>query len=440
MKIADRLSRPTIDQEGTRHSAKASSRGGALLDQLFEDIYTEVVDSLDLRRANHLDAEELRQQVDPLVRELLASRNVTLSSRRRQRLVGAIVDEILGLGPLEALLADPSISDILINAPDQVYIERGGVLEESKIRFRDDAHLLNTINRIVAPIGRRIDESSPMVDARLPDGSRVNAVIPPLAIDGPVLSIRRFRSGPMSLRELVDAGALNASMAHYLRSAVRAKCSILVCGGTGAGKTTLLNALSRYISSRERVVTIEDSAELQLQQKHVVRLEARPPNIEGRGEVTIRDLVRNSLRMRPDRIIVGEVRASEVLDMVQAMNTGHEGSMTTVHANSVGDAFTRLMSMLSMAGTQLSEPMMAQMVGRAIDVVVSVVRDMDGRRRISELAEVTGVQHRDLSFDPVFVYDPQVERSSSGWRCSGRSTLLRRFELAGYPLDQRWLR
>jgi len=241
-------------------------------------------------------------------------------------------------------------------------------------------------------------------------------------------------------RDSGAVGALSAGMAHYLRGAVRAKCSILICGGTGAGKTTLLNALSRYISSRERVVTIEDSAELQLQQKHVVRLESRPPKIEGRGEVTIRDLVRNALRMRPDRIIIGEVRASEVLDMVQAMNTGHEGSMTTVHANGVGDAFTRLLTMLSMAGTRLSEPMMAQMIRRAIDVAVSVMRDTDGTRRISALAEITGVQDRTVEYQPVFTYESSAERSAGRWCCAGHSTLLHRFELAGYPLDPRWPR
>jgi pilus assembly protein CpaF len=317
-------------------------------------------------------------------------------------------------------------------------VERDGVLQRTGVRFRDDAHLLNIINRIVAPVGRRIDEASPMVDARLPDGSRVNAVIPPLAVDGPLLSIRRFGTGPLTPKQLVTSGTLSAGMAHYLRSAVRSGCNVLVCGGTGAGKTTLLNALSSFISSRERIVTIEDSAELCLQQEHVARLETRPPNIEGRGEVTIRDLVRNALRMRPDRIIVGEVRAGEALDMIQAMNTGHEGSMTTIHANGVQDAFTRLASMLSMAGTQLTERMMLQMIARAIQVVVHVTRDLEGRRRVSAIAEVEGAEEDRIRCNELFSLE-LAEQGGTTWRCAGWSALLERFQTGGAPLDQRWL-
>jgi pilus assembly protein CpaF len=401
-----------------------------------------VIDRLDTGGIKQLDPEELGQRVAELVNEALHQREIRVTSRQREQLVVAISDEILGLGPLEPLLADPTVSDILVNTADLVYVERDGVLVETGVCFRDNDHLLNTINRIVSQIGRRIDESSPMVDARMPDGSRINAVIPPLAIDGPILSIRRFGSSVTSPRQLVEKGSFTPSMAHYFNSAVRSKCNILVCGGTGAGKTTLLNALSHYISSRERIVTIEDSAELRLQQKHVVRMETRPPNIEGRGEVTIRDLVRNALRMRPDRIIVGEVRASEVLDMIQAMNTGHEGSMTTIHANGVPDAFTRLMSMMSMAGTKLSESMMMQMVARAIDIVIHLTRDMEGQRRVSEVAEIEGIVEGEIRSHTVFAFERRTDdpgHPTGAWTCAGWSRLLDRFAAARVPLEQRWL-
>lgn len=411
-----------------------NGRSNRLADDLFQSLYLEVVDGLDTAGIRQIDPRELRQRVNELLSEALRSRPDTVVAAQREELVRSITDEIVGLGPLEPLLADPTVSDIMVNTAEHVYIERDGVIEETGVRFRNEAHLLNTINRIVTQVGRRVDEASPMVDARLPDGSRINAIIPPLAVDGPILSIRRFGTGPVSLKQLVNRGTCSPAMGHYFKSAVRSRCNILVCGGTGAGKTTLLNALSRYISLAERIVTIEDAAELQLQRTHVVRLETRPPNLEGKGGVTIRDLLRNALRMRPDRIIIGEVRSAEALDMVQAMNTGHDGSMTTVHSNNVDDAFTRLMAMLSMAGTPLSESMMTQMVARAIDIVIHVTRDLDGRRRVSQVAEVRGVREGEVELNTLFALDPHGD-----WSCSGTTLLSARFEAAGCALDPRWL-
>jgi pilus assembly protein CpaF len=426
----------------------SGKNGHGVADELFQALYLEVVDSLDTTGIKQLDPRELRKRVSELVSEALRVQRASISPQQRDRVVNAITDEILGLGPLEVLLADPTVSDIMVNTHQCVFVERNGVIEETDVSFRSERHLLNTINRIVTQVGRRVDEASPMVDARLPDGSRVNAIIPPLAVDGAILSIRRFGTGPVSLKELVTRRTCPAEMAHYFKAAVRSRCNILICGGTGAGKTTLLNALSRYIPSRERIVTIEDSAELQLQSRHVARLETRPPNIEGKGCVTIRDLLRNALRMRPDRIIIGEVRSAEALDMIQAMNTGHEGSMTTIHANNVEDAVTRLMSMLAMAGTQLSEAMMLQMITRAIDVVVHVARGRDGRRQVTEVAELAGVSCHQVPPPAPPDYRGQVELNalfaldgrSGGWSCSGYSLLQNRFEDAGCPLDPRWLR
>jgi pilus assembly protein CpaF len=437
MKISDRLSAKGPPREGPPRTPQAIPPAPDLKEVLAQ-LHAQVVDRLDMARVRQLDPAALRDQVGGLVQHLLVSQHLVLTDGQRERIVGTMVDEIVGLGPLEPVLADPTISDILVNTASKVYIERNGILELTDVTFRDNAHLLNTINRIVGRIGRRIDESSPMVDARLPDGSRVNAIIPPLAIDGPLLCIRRFGTGPTSPEDLVRGGTLTSNMTQFMACAVRSKCNILVAGGTGAGKTTLLNALSSFIGSTERIVTIEDSAELRLQQSHVGRLETRPPNIEGKGEVTIRDLVRNALRMRPDRIIVGEVRASEVLDMIQAMNTGHEGSMTTVHANSAIDAATRLMTMLGMAGTQLSEPMMLQMIARAMHLVVFVARFTDGRRRVSTIAEVQGVADGELRLHEVFKFEQRgvdsQGRVEGRFVCSGRSYLLDRFSAAGVPL------
>ena len=426
MRLADRLS-----------GKGGKGDGAGELEQSLGTMHREVVDRLDMAGVRQADPESLRAHVSELVQQILARQNAQVTEQQRERFVTAIVDEIVGLGPLQPLLADPSISDILVNGPNNVFVERGGVLEKTSIRFRDNAHLLNTINRIVGRIGRRIDEASAMVDARLPDGSRVNAIIPPLAIDGPVLSIRRFATGPVTPKDLVRTGAMTSGMAKFLQCAVRSKCNILVAGGTGAGKTTLLNALSSFIPGEERIVTIEDSAELRLQQEHVVRLETRPANIEGKGEVSIRDLVKNALRMRPDRIIVGEVRSSEVLDMIQAMNTGHEGSMTTVHANTADDAVTRLVSMLGMAGTKLSESMMQQMIARAMHLIVHVVRQTDGFRRIGTVAEVQWDRgaphlHEVYRFEQYGV--DEHGRVLGEYACTGRSGLLERFQAAGVPL------
>jgi pilus assembly protein CpaF len=429
MKLADRLS---------GKSAPAGEPAAHDLESVLKRLHNEIIDRLDMAGVKQLDPDTLRNNVHALVEQLAARQHMSLNDQQLERIVTSIVDEILGLGPLESLLADTTVSDILVNACANVYVERGGMLERTSVRFRDNAHLLHTINRIVGRVGRRIDEASPMVDARLPDGSRVNAIIPPLAIDGPVLSIRRFGTGPVTPRELVQRGAFSQNMAQFLHCAVRARCNVLVAGGTGAGKTTLLNALSSFIPNEERIVTIEDSAELRLQQQHVVRLESRPANIEGKGEVTIRDLVKNALRMRPDRIVVGEVRASEVLDMIQAMNTGHEGSMTTVHANTAEDAATRLVSMLGMAGTNLTESMMLQMIARALHLIVHLTRQTDGQRRVSTIAEVCGVERGGLRLHEVYKYEPwgvdENGRVQGEYRCSGRSALLDRFRAAGVPL------
>ena len=384
------------------------------LDGLAGRLHQAVVDRLDLAVVTQLTPDELRPRLRQLIEQVIAQERIVVSAAELGALVEQTLDELTGLGPLEVLLADPTVSDVLVNGYDQIFVEREGKLLLTDVRFRDDRHLLHTIQRIVARIGRRIDESSPMVDARLPDGSRVNAVVPPLALDGPCLSIRRFTARTLGGPELVAAGALSDDMLNYLRMAVRARCSILVSGGTGAGKTTLLNLLSGFISKRERIITVEDAAELRLQQPHVVRLETRPPNLEGKGAIAIRDLVRNALRMRPDRILVGEVRGAEVLDMLQAMNTGHDGSMATVHANSPDDAMSRLMTMLGMAGTPLGETTMATMIARAVHVVVQVARLSDGRRRITGIAEVLGQRGAEIPLHPVFSFERQGTAGDGG--------------------------
>jgi pilus assembly protein CpaF len=319
-------------------------------------------------------------------------------------MVRDVLHETLGLGPLEPLLAETNINDILVNGSQNVWVDSDGVLEETDIRFKDDNHLLHVINRIVARIGRRVDESSPIVDARLPDGSRVNAIIPPLALNGPTLSIRRFRTRPFTVNDLLEKGALSPNMAEFLSHAVAARLNILISGGTSAGKTTLLNTLSGYISDRERIVTIEDTAELRLQQRHVIRLESRPSNIEGQGAVSQRDLVKNALRMRPDRIVVGEVRGAEALDMLQAMNTGHEGSLTTVHANSPRDALSRIETLVLLAGIDLSQRSIREQIGSAFDLVVQIKRLQDGTRKVVSIAEITGVQDGLISMQDLFEF------------------------------------
>lgn len=368
-------------------------------------LHRAIITRMDLTKLNSLSAERLHAEVARLAEDLLLAENLPLSTVERDRLVSEVNHELFGLGPLEPLLADPTISDILVNSHSKIYIERKGKLEKTSIAFKDDEHLMRVIERIVSTVGRRIDEAQPMVDARLPDGSRVNAIIPPLAIDGPTLSIRRFGTDPLKMAALIENGALTKEIAILFEMCVRARLNIIISGGTGAGKTTLLNALSAYIPADERIVTIEDSAELQLQQPHVVRLETRPPNIENKGEVTQRDLVRNALRMRPDRIVVGEVRGSETIDMLQAMNTGHDGSLTTVHANSPRDALSRMETMIQMAGMRLSDRAMRQQMGSAIDVVIQVARLTDGTRRITSISEITGMEGDTITMQELFCFE-----------------------------------
>ncbi len=377
-----------------------------------------LINRMDLTKLRSLEPEQLHDEVARIATSLLAHEDTPLSSVERERLIHEVRHELFGLGPLEQLLADTTISDILVNSPYNIYIERGGKLERTNIEFKDSEHLMRVIERIVSSVGRRIDESSPMVDARLKDGSRVNAIIPPLALDGPVLSIRRFGANPLRMDKLIEKEALTPDMAQLFEMCVHARLNVLISGGTGAGKTTLLNALSAYIPMEQRIVTIEDSAELQMQQPHVVRLETRPPNIEGKGEVTQRDLVKNALRMRPDRIVIGEVRGAEAIDMLQAMNTGHDGSLTTIHANTARDALARLETMIQMTGMRLSDRAMRQQIASALNLVIQVARLSDGTRRITAISEITGMEGETITMQDVFIYERKgVEK---GGRVIGR--------------------
>jgi pilus assembly protein CpaF len=386
-------------------AARSSLVNGQAYYELKHRLHQRLLDRIDLSVLDTLPADQLRLELRNLTERLLADEGAAVNEAERKRIVQDIQNEVLGFGPLEHLLGDATISDILVNSHSTVYIERGGKLELTDVRFNDDAHLLKIIDKIVSRIGRRIDESSPMVDARLPDGSRVNAIIPPLAIDGPMLSIRRFGGAGLKLADLVRLKALTPEMAEILAGLVRARLNILISGGTGAGKTTLLNALSAFIPVSERILTIEDAAELQLQQPHVVRLETRPPNIEGKGEISQRALVRNSLRMRPDRIIIGEVRGAEVVDMLQAMNTGHEGSMTTVHANTPRDALIRIENMFGMAGMTIPPKPLRQQINSAIHIVLQAGRLMDGRRKITSVQEVVGMEGDMISMQEIFQFE-----------------------------------
>jgi pilus assembly protein CpaF len=373
--------------------------------RLKSQIHTRLVENLDIDALLRVDQSEvLEAAIERTVHLLIDEEKLPLSADERARIAKDVLYETLGLGPLEPLLSDPEINDILVNGADSVWVDRDGRLEETNIRFKDDNHLLHVIGRIVARVGRRVDESSPIVDARLPDGSRVNAIIPPLALDGPTLSIRRFRTIPFKEDDLIERGTMNEKMAEFLGSAVKARLNILISGGTSAGKTTLLNALSSYISDAERIVTIEDTAELRLQQRHVVRIESRPANIEGQGSISQRELVKNALRMRPDRIVVGEVRGPEALDMLQAMNTGHEGSLTTVHSNSPRDALSRLETLVLMAGIELSQRSIREQIGSAFDLIVQIKRLPDGTRRVVSVAEITGVEEGMISMQELFVF------------------------------------
>jgi pilus assembly protein CpaF len=373
--------------------------------QVKADLHRKILDRLDLEKLGRSTGDAAREEVLVLIRNSVNSEAVPLSFAERERLSREILDEIFGLGPLEPLLKDPTISDILVNRFDRVYVERGGKLEITGLTFKDNQHLMQIIDRIVSRIGRRVDESSPMVDARLQDGSRVNAIIPPLALDGACLSIRRFGRDPVTSRNMIENKTLTDQMLELLSAMVKGRLNLLISGGTGAGKTTLLNVLSGYIPNSERIVTIEDAAELQLKQEHVVRLETRPPNIEGKGAVRMRQLVINSLRMRPDRIVVGEVRGEEAFDMLQAMNTGHEGSLTTVHANSPRDALNRVENMVSMANLNIPEHAVRQQVANAIHAVVQIARLSDGSRKVITVSEITGMENNSITLQDVFIFE-----------------------------------
>lgn len=368
-------------------------------------IHRKLIERLDFSSIDLIDQDILGREIGKIVESLVAEESTPLSGPEKDSLVVDIMHETFGLGPIEPLLSDPDISDILINRYNQVYIEKFGKLHKVDMTFRDDNHLLQIIDRIVSKIGRRVDESSPYVDARLPDGSRVNAIIPPLSLDGPVLSIRRFGVDPLKMSDILAFGSLTHNMAKILEGCVKSRLNILVSGGTGTGKTTLLNILSEFIPNDERIVTIEDSAELQLKQEHVVRLETRPPNIEGKGEVTQRDLVRNTLRMRPDRIILGEVRSGEALDMLQAMNTGHDGSISTIHSNTARDALSRLETMVLMAGMDLPERAIREQIASAISVIVHLQRMSDGGRKVVSISEITGMESQTIVMQDIFVYE-----------------------------------
>ena len=385
------------------------SSGGSGLDRktynaIKSMVHFRLVEQLDLATITDLPREALAVSVRESLEAITSAEKVPLNHRERSILISDLINEILGLGPIESLVNDPDIQDILINGPDQVYIEKNGMLKDTSIQFRDTDHLMQIIDKIVSSVGRRIDESSPMVDARLSDGSRVNVIIPPLALNGPVVSIRKFRETPLSEKDLLESLALTEEMLVFLKGVVKTKLNLLISGGTGAGKTTLLNVLSGFIPGTERIITIEDSAELQLGQPHVVKLESRPSNIEGRGEVSLTDLVKNSLRMRPDRIIVGEARGAEVMDMLQAMNTGHPGSMSTIHANTPSDALSRMEVMSSMGTSFFSERALRGLLASAINVIVQLARLPDGKRRVVSISEIHGMRGDDIAVSPVFMF------------------------------------
>ena len=427
-------------------SLPLGSTGRVVADEYFEiktKIHLRLLDLLDLSLIDTLERNVLKAEIKSLIARILNEDEIRipLNFTERESLFAEILDEVLGLGPLEPFLQDPTVSDILVNTYNQIYLERFGRLEHTNARFKDDAHLMKIIDKIVSAVGRRVDESSPMVDARLDDGSRVNAVIPPLAIDGPMLSIRRFAAIPLELEDLIQYETLTPEIGEILKGIVKARLNAIISGGTGSGKTTLLNVLSRFVPEEERVVTIEDAAELQLKQEHVVRLETRPPNLEGKGEITQRDLVRNSLRMRPDRIIVGEVRAGESFDMLQAMNTGHDGSLTTIHSNSPRDALMRLETQVAMANLDIPSVFIRRFISSAIDVVIHTERFSDGRRKLVSLQELTGMEGDVITLQEIFSFI-KTGRELDG-RIEGRFVyegvrprFLDRFLTAGIPVPQ----
>lgn len=385
-----------------------STTDSAEFERIKRALHNEILEGLDFDQVGATPREELAQKLRDTLAMEIEVRQLPLNRQERERLVEEILDEILGLGPLEPLLKDNTIADILINGPERVWVERQGLLQRVDVRFQDNRHLMQVIERIVSAVGRRIDESSPMVDARLQDGSRFNAIIPPLALDGPVVSIRKFGTKAITAESLINFGAVPRQVMEVLRGCVRSKLNTIISGGTGSGKTTFLNVLSSFIPDGERIITIEDSAELQLQQSHVVRLETRPPNLEGKGEVTQRDLVKNTLRMRPDRIILGEIRGSEAIDMLQAMNTGHEGSLATVHSNTTRDALARFETMIGMGMPNLSDKNIREMIARALDVIIQLDRLSDGSRRLLAVTEVTGMEGGVITTQDIFVFEQKT--------------------------------
>ncbi len=399
--------RPEADARAETPRTETAPRAEKAYYELKERIHSQLIERLDLSKLDILPSDAVQQQIRRIVEDMLAGDDTPLSRQEREKLISEVEHETFGLGPIEPLMQDPTVSDILVNGPREVYVERRGKLERTRVMFRDNTHLLQVIERIVSAVGRRVDESSPMVDARLADGSRVNAIIPPLALDGPALSIRRFAVDPFRVSDLIEFGTLTPALAEVLRAAVQTRLNILVSGGTGAGKTTLLNVLSNFIPNSDRIVTIEDSAELQLQQEHVVRLETRPANIEGAGAVAQRDLLRNALRMRPDRIVVGEVRGAEVLDMLQAMNTGHDGSLSTVHANSSRDALSRVETMMLMSGISLPVRAMRDYIASALDMIVQVARLSDGTRKVVRVTEIVGMEEDVITSQDIFLFEQE---------------------------------
>ena len=406
-------------------SQSGGDRGGKSFEELKRIIHSKLVDKLDLSRVSDLAGETLRREIRLVVERLCDTENPLLNRMERERLIDEVLDETFGFGPLEVLLKDPTISDILVNGAHKVYVERRGKLEKTDVKFRDSDHLLQIIDRIVSKVGRRVDETSPMVDARLPDGSRVNAIIPPLALDGASMSIRRFGANPLKLEDLLNYKAFTPEMAMLMEACIKARLNLLISGGTGCGKTTLLNTLSSFIPADERIVTIEDAAELQLQQPHVVRLETRPPNLEGKGEITMRDLVKNALRMRPDRIIVGEIRGAEAMDMLQAMNTGHDGSLGTIHANRPREALTRLENMIGMTGVNLPSKAVRTQIAAAVHMIVQVSRMRDGVRRITSVMEIVGMEGEVITTQDLFNYKFEGEGTDGKLNGSFASSNLR---------------
>ncbi|NOX54647.1 MAG: CpaF family protein [Planctomycetes bacterium] len=428
-----------MSTQPTVRSSHPRDAGSNEFEQLKQAIHAKLVEKLDLSRLGELEGDSLRREIRLVVEHLCDTENPLLTRAERERLIEEVLDETFGFGPLEILLKEPDIADIMINGPKNVFVERNGRIERSSVVFRDNDHLMQILDRIVSKVGRRIDETSPMVDARLPDGSRLNAIIPPLSLDGPALTIRRFGTNPLSLEDLLNFGTFTPEMVMLLEAAIKARINMIISGGTGSGKTTLLNTLSSFIPDDQRIITIEDAAELQLQQGHVLRLETRPPNIEGKGQVTATDLVRNALRMRPDRIIIGECRGAETLDMLQAMNTGHEGSLTTIHANSPRDAVSRIETMVTMAGVELPMRAIRQQFAAAVDLIIQVNRLQGGPRKVTHITEVLNMEQDTVVMQDIFLFVQdgvdEEGRAYGHFEATGvRPTFMDRLEQAGMRL------